>query len=136
LKGQAQYVGLAVVTLVVVTTILGTSFRDIVNFEERIYLNTMDLPAERVGTAVYSMDAVERGEVELEMPVEYGIESRRGSIYLNYSMETVVGETKSSEIKIHDPKNVVVEFDVEEGVSDTFCINKTSQDLKVSAGGC
>ncbi len=142
MKGQAQDFGLAVFTFVVVSGIMGFGISQALHLEDRVYMNTLSVPAERLGVAIYAMDAVERGETELKMPVEYGLEKRKKSVYLNYSIETAVGETKSEEVRIYHGASAIkegppVHFDVgKEGINSKFCINKTSQKLELSVGGC
>lgn len=132
-KGFSEAMGLAVITFFVVALVANLGMERVASLESRIALNTVPLAAERVEIGVYTMDAVEEGELEMTMRSEYNLSRENGKQYLLYKHDSYIpsqDEVRKTEI---DPP---VDFRIaKEGKSDKICVEKRST-IRVRPGEC
>ncbi|MBY6293965.1 hypothetical protein GLU60_01095 [Nanohaloarchaea archaeon H01] len=135
MKGFSQAMGLAVVTFFVVALVAGLGTDRTASLNDRIILNSVPTAADRVEIAIYTMDAVRQGELELRMKGQYGLEDRNDEEFLNYSFDSFLPDQgDTSRARINPP----VSFNLdEEGISGKICVIKTEgENVEIDSGEC
>lgn len=125
-KGSSQNVALFIVGVVVVGVIASLGVDRIVDLDERIKVRTVEIPGERVSTAIHTIDALDKAEVQIDLKDEYGLEMKKeGEKHLNYTADTVIVIPGSDYGSYNmDPP---VEFEIKEGIDDSICIEKEGE---------
>ena len=122
-KGGAETVALMIVGVVVVGIVATLGVNRMADLDERIKVRTVEIPGERVSTAIHTIDALERAEVEIELQDEYGLERKEGEKHLNYTSNTIINLPGSDYGSYHlDPPST---FGIREGTDSIICIEKT-----------
>jgi hypothetical protein len=102
---------------------------------DKIRLETVDVVAQRFGSAIYMTSALGEGSTQLNLKQEYGIVEEGGTAYVNYSVQnialSVFGSNSRAEL------TAPVDFSVEQGRSDSYClVKRENSDVEVITGEC
>lgn len=135
-KGVSLPTVMAILAVVISAMFIGISSDLVLKPEQYIRSNSVFLMSERVSSAVYAMDSMERAEMQLDLEDKYSFERVQGDdlIYIRYSK----GESDSAEQgEKKDPVEPGVHYTSEKGVAEKICVTKNpGSSPRIEMGRC
>ncbi|MFB6209813.1 MAG: hypothetical protein ABEJ56_06800 [Candidatus Nanohaloarchaea archaeon] len=134
-KGQNQLtVVIYVVMIVAGIMVLAIANNATKAVPDKIRVDTVEVPAERVESTIYMMSGLEEGKTQIEFKDDYEVVEKDGKVFLKYSAGSVkvpiLGQTAKHRI------NPPVGFDYQTGLTDKLCVVKNSKKLSINVEGC
>ena len=132
-KGLSVTLSLAIVTFFAVALVANIGIERVAEIEDRMSMHAVPLVAQRVEVAIYTLNAGNDGEVQLNLRDEYNLSKNPDRITYNFtSYIPSQDDTRRSEINPPEGVGYVI---TEEGRSEYICLRKTGI-IKVSPGEC
>jgi hypothetical protein len=134
-KGSMSIAAVTTATVIIVLILLGLALDTGEVVRDKIRIETVNVTAERINSALYMTDALEEARVELDLEEEYGFTEETDGVYLNYTSGAMalsfMGNTGKE--KLEAPIN----FELKDpGVAEEICLIKEGSEVLLSRGGC
>lgn len=135
LKGNVGWISTTLLAMTLTVFVLVIAADTSESVKDKIRVETTPLVSRRISAAIYSLDAVDEGSIQLNFKESYGVDKDSGNRYVNYSVGSfalnILG--KNGKSKLEAP----VDYTLKEGKSSTFCVLKEEgSDVRLKPGGC
>lgn len=133
-KGMSVTLSLAIVTFFALTLVTNIGIERVAEVDERMSMHSVPLVAQRLEVAIYTLDAVDEGQVQLNLRDEYNLSRNPDEIAYNFtSYLPTLDEVRKSEIKPPEDVNYII---IDEGKSEQICLTKYETTIQVEPGVC
>lgn len=135
MKGNSIELGINIITVLASVMILAIAVNFGVTLDEKAKVETLPTVEKRVESALLMLSGVKKGQVELDLDDDYGLQEKENKVLLNFTAEGVFVPSSDtfSEKQIESSANFRLK---ESGKSRYLCINKKPDKMLLYPGEC